>query len=160
MKLSGIQSYVGLRQSFAADFADQSCKHQFDLADSSFERVVLTWRQELKVSRKKKEIIQFARRAKRDVKVVLQLRPSRPATALRNVRRNGEGGASHLTSEPVSFRFRKRTSCAINAESHSVTLLPDHEFTKVLHAFASLAFGFTYNLILITYNWPRGVVQC
>ncbi len=156
-----VRSYFGWQRGFAADFADEPSKHQLDLINPSFERIMLTRSQELKISGEQKEIVQFACRPQGDVKVLLQLRSSSSAATLSDVGGNRKSGTSHLACQTITLLFWKGRSNPVNAEGHGMTLLPNQEFAKILHVLILFLFSaFTYNLRLITYNCYRGAVQC
>ncbi len=164
MKLfRGIRSYFGWQRGFAADFADKSGKHQLDLMNPNFERVVLTRRQELKVSREQKKVVQFACRSKGQMQKVSQLHSPRPAAPFRNIGRNGIRRASHLARKSVSLLLGKIESRSVYTEGCRMAFLPNQKFAKILHRLTSFFPApsvFTYNLIPITYNSSVGVFQC
>jgi hypothetical protein len=143
----------------AADLSNEASKHELDLMDSSLKLIVLTRCQELKISREQKEIVQFACRTQRDVKILPQLESSGPAAALSNVGGNRERGASHLAGQPLTLGFGERSCNAVNAQCHGMTFLPDQKFAKILHQ-STAFFSFTYNLLLTTYNYLWEVIQC
>lgn len=150
---------------FIADFADEAGKHQLDFMDRGFERIMLPGRQELKIPREQKEIVQFAGRAEGDREVLFQLYPSGHAAAFSDVGGNGECGALHLARQTITFRLRKRAGDPVNAQGHCVAFLPNQEFRKILHVsiplFLFLPFWpFTHNLLLTIYNLSAGAVQC
>jgi hypothetical protein len=153
----------GWRRWFAADFADESSQHQFDLMNPGFECIMLRWSQELKISRERKKVVQFACGAQGDVKVLLQLRSSSPAATLGDICRNRKGSAAHLVRQAITLRFRERGSSPVNAQRHGVALAPDQQFAEVLHAPTPLSLyfvSFTYHLILMTYHFLGATVQC
>lgn len=162
MKLFGrIRDPMQWHHSFAADLAEESGEHQFDLMNPDFESIILAQCQELKISRKQKKIIQFACRTQGNVEVLPQLRSSRSAAAFRDVRRNRKRRTPHLADQSIPFRFWKRGSSPVNAQCHGMAFLPDQEFTEVLHVSPFLSFlVFTYHLLLITYDSLSEAVQC
>lgn len=149
-------------RALAADPSDEACKHELDLVDSSLKLLVLTRCQELKVSREQREVVQFACGAQRDVKVLPQLDSSGSTAALGNVGGNRECGPSHLANQAIPLRFGKGGRNTVNAHCHSMTLLPDQKFAKILHRLTPFfaLFSFTYDLGLITYNSSLGLFQC
>jgi len=144
-----------------ANLANQSGRHQLNLIDFNFERIMLKWRQKLKIPSEQKEIVQFTRRTQGDMEILFKLSSSCPAAAFSNIGRNRKCGTSHLTGQPITLRLRERRCNPVDAQSHGMTFSPNHELAKVLHCLALISLpGFTYNLILITYNWLWGTVQC
>lgn len=144
---------------------NQPCQHQLDFVNSPLNDLMLFRYKESEILSKKAKIIELTGRTECHVQELPEFRVAGSATTFCYIRRNRERRSPHLTSQSKSFIGGKWRCRPVNAERQRMALAPDIQFSKILHRDGlppegsvprrvppPLAFVFTHNLALITYN--------
>jgi hypothetical protein len=131
---------------------DQAREHSFDFADSGVQDLKLSRHEKVQVPGQDRIVLKLIRRPKCNVEELAKLRICRAPAAFSNIRRDGECCSSYLTRQPEELLARKHRSDVVDAQRQSVALLPNFQFSVVLHRTSSRdAFAvYYYTIILYT----------
>ncbi len=133
---------------------DQAGEHAFDLVHACVKFPVLDSTEKAKVVREEQVVLEFTRRAHRDMKELFELVPASTPTSFCNIGGDGGGRAAHLSCQAIALIFREQTGRLVNAQGQFMALSPDVQLLEILHS-CRLIIG-TDNRTLITQNYARG----
>jgi hypothetical protein len=131
---------------------DQSSQHPSNFVEAGVKCGVLLVGKQSKIAGEEKEVFQLARRTRRDIKKLAELRPARPGASFCNVGWHRSRCSSHLTGNSESFVLGKDHCCGIDTQDQSMAFLPNLELLKVLHHAPPSTSFFCIYLQLITNN--------
>jgi hypothetical protein len=136
-------------------------EHPLDFTNAHVKSLLLLLRKESQVARKQQKVFEFARGPERCVQELPKFRPTSPAATLRNVRRHRRGGTPHLAGQTIPLRFGKCGRGRVNPQGEGMALLPNLQWSVILHSLYNQLFIFFSDLQPNTANrQPRKLNSC
>ena len=130
---------------------NQAGQHATNFVQRGVERLVLLFREQTKITRQQKKIIEFTGRSRRNIEKLTKLHLAATTATLRDVCRDRSRSSPHLAGNAIPLGVWEGARRHVNAQDERMALLPDPKLLKVLHRAPRTSNSSVY-LQLITNN--------